>query len=229
MTLPRISVIIPVFNGEQFLGQALESVFQQDYPDLEIIAVDDGSTDGSPEILASYPVLRTVRQENRGVAAARNAGLELARGEFIAFLDQDDLWLPGKSRRQVDFLQNHHEVEGVVVHQEMFLQPGTEKPPWLRKRLLEAPHQSFVPSVFMARGSLFEKIGTFDETYRNGSDSDLMFRAADAGLRIETIPEVLVRRRIHDANESRHMQTNREEILRLIKDSILRKKTLGAS
>jgi len=226
MNLPKVSVIIPVYNGERFLAEAIESALNQDYPDFEIIAVDDGSTDRSPEILGSYPDLRVIRQENRGVAAARNRGLESSGGDYIAFLDQDDLWLPEKLRRQAGFLQHHPAADMVVVHQEMFLQPGMSRPSWLRPRLLEEPHKTFVPSAFMTRKGLFEKIGTFNETYRNGSDSDLMFRIQDAGISFEILPEVLVRRRIHDANESQHTHVSQTEILRLIRDSIQRKRTV---
>jgi glycosyltransferase involved in cell wall biosynthesis len=104
MTLnePIITVVIPVYNGEAYLAEAVESVLAQTWPALEVIAVDDGSTDRSAEIIAGWgSQLVAIHQENRGVAAARNAGIQRAGGQFVAFLDQDDWWLPEKIEKQL--------------------------------------------------------------------------------------------------------------------------------
>lgn len=99
---PRVSVVIPVYNGERFLAAAVESALQQTYGHMEVVVVDDGSSDATPEVLASFGSrLRAIRQENRGVAAARNRGMAAATGELVAFLDADDVWLPEKVERQV--------------------------------------------------------------------------------------------------------------------------------
>ena len=100
MTGPLVSVIVPVHNGARFLAAALDSVAAQDYGSMEILVVDDGSSDNSAEIAASYRV-RLLQQPNRGVAEARNAGVAESSGELLAFLDQDDLWLERKVSRQV--------------------------------------------------------------------------------------------------------------------------------
>src|SRR5688500_924354 len=107
---PLVSVIIPVYNGARFLRAALESVFAQTYRPIEVIVVDDGSADDSGVIAQSFPEVRYIRQENQGVAAARNNAIEAARGEFFAFLDQDDLWTPEKLRLQIEHLLDHPEV-----------------------------------------------------------------------------------------------------------------------
>src|SRR5262249_24365681 len=102
MTGPLVSVVMPVYNGEKYLRHSVETVLAQSYWPLELVAVDDGSTDGSAGLLASYGApVRVVRQTNAGVAAARDAGIAAARGELIAFLDQDDWWRPTKVARQV--------------------------------------------------------------------------------------------------------------------------------
>ncbi|MGQ9562054.1 MAG: glycosyltransferase [Thermogutta sp.] len=105
MTKPLVSTIIPVFNGARYLAQTIESVLAQTYPHIEIVAIDDGSTDDSPEILSRYrDRICLIQQTNQGVAAARNRGILAARGEYIAFLDQDDWWYPQKIERQVSAL-----------------------------------------------------------------------------------------------------------------------------
>src|ERR1044072_7097933 len=104
---PLVSVIIPVYNGARFLLAALESVFAQTYRPFEVIVVDDGSADDSGRIAQSFSGVHYIRQANQGVAAARNTGIEAARGEFYAFLDQDDLWTPEKLRLQIQHMLNH--------------------------------------------------------------------------------------------------------------------------
>src|SRR4029079_2498347 len=104
---PLVSVIVPVYNGERYLREALESVFAQTYRAIEVIVVDDGSPDDSGTIGQSFPEVRYIHQTNQGVAAARNNGIEAARGEFFAFLDQDDLWVPEKLNVQVEYFLGH--------------------------------------------------------------------------------------------------------------------------
>ncbi len=115
---PRFSVVIPVFNGERFLRQTLESVLSQTCPGVEIIAVDDGSTDESVSLLEAVgDRVQVVSQANTGVGGARNAGIDRARGEFVAFLDQDDWWQPEKLRLQSEVFERNPEV--VLVHTEV--------------------------------------------------------------------------------------------------------------
>ena len=121
MTPPLVSCILPVYNGAAHLRDALESVLAQQYAPIEIVAVDDGSTDESPAILAACGSrVRVIRQPNGGPAAARNAGIHAARGELIAFLDQDDRWHPRKLARQVAHLQANPQLDVVVAHVESF-------------------------------------------------------------------------------------------------------------
>jgi glycosyltransferase involved in cell wall biosynthesis len=106
MPTPLISVIVPVFNCERFVAEALQSVLAQDYPNLELVVVDDGSTDATPDVVRSvHPKVRLVCQRNLGPAAARNRGIRESHGEYLAFLDGDDVWLPGKLAAQMAHLQ----------------------------------------------------------------------------------------------------------------------------
>lgn len=215
-----VSVIIPVFNGQLYLRAALESVFGQDHKPYEVIVVDDGSTDKTPDIIREFNDVIYLRQSNKGVAAARNRGLDIARGEFIAFLDQDDVWTPNKLAVQVQYFLDHPEIQYTLTHQQFFLEPGASIPTWFRKELLSEPHPGFVPSTLMARRGVFEKIGRFETQYSHASDSDWFFRASQAQLPTAVIPEVLLQRRIHQENESSKAKIALGELRRVVKRSI---------
>jgi glycosyltransferase involved in cell wall biosynthesis len=201
---PAISVIVPLHDGERFLGEALDSVAAQDYAAFEIIVIDDGSTDAGP-CLAAARGLTVVRQEQRGVAAARNSGVRIARGEILTFLDQDDLWLPSKLRHQVEMLTAHPDCI-CLTQQTYFLESGAAPPAWFAKPdLLANDHAGWVPSCLGVRKKTFERVGFFDERLRHASDFDWFARATQKAMDIRTCSETLVRRRIHDGNESRHV------------------------
>ena len=113
--LPRVSVVMPVYNGEQFLAEAIQSVLAQTYNHYELIIVDDGSTDGSSTLAKRFEggVVRYLSQSNGGVSKAMNSGISAARGEYVAFLNQDDIWLPEKLDVQVAYLESHIDVGAV--------------------------------------------------------------------------------------------------------------------
>ena len=118
MRIPLVSVVIPVYNGSRYLREAIDSVLAQTYERVEVIAVDDGSTDDSPAILESYgDRIRVIRQQNQGVGAARNAGVVAAHGEFVGFLDQDDIWRPHKLIRQIEEIEKNPDIG--LVHSEV--------------------------------------------------------------------------------------------------------------
>ena len=164
MIKPLVSVVIPVFNGEQYLAATIESVLAQTYHPLEVIVVDDGSTDGSADIVKRYQEVRYFHQPNRGVAAARNVGISRARGEFIAPLDQDDVWYPDAVEVMADALLGHPEAGYVIARQEFVLEPGVTKPPWLKGELLRGDHPAFNPGGVMIRKAVLEALGGFDAT-----------------------------------------------------------------
>ncbi len=113
MGRPRVSVLLPVYNGERFLRETLDSAFAQTMPDLEVIAVDDGSSDGSVALLEAYedPRLRVLRQSNLGAPTALNTALDAARGEYIGFLDQDDLWNEQKLERHLEVMDENPKLD----------------------------------------------------------------------------------------------------------------------
>ena len=222
---PLVSVIIPVYNGARFLHAALESVFAQTYRPFEVIVVDDGSVDDSGIIAQSFPEVRYIHQANQGVAAARNNGIEAARGEFYAFLDQDDLWKPEKLERQIDYLQSHPEIGYTLTQQQFFLEPGAALPPWFRKDLLAAVHTGWVLGTLVVRRTIFERVGNFATGYSAANDSDWFFRAKAAEIPMAVVPELLLRKRIHEANDSARAKEVLSELLKVVKTSLDRQRS----
>jgi len=180
---PFVSVIIPTYNRSWSLREAIDSVLAQDRCRFELIVVDDGSTDDTPEQLRSYgDRLTVVRQENRGVSAARNTGIRHASGSLIAFLDSDDQWLPDKLHRQSKFFESRLDAM-ICQTQEIWIRNGIRVNPKKRHRkrsgMIFEPslHLCLVsPSAVMIRKELFEKVGLFDETLPACEDYDLWLR-----------------------------------------------------
>lgn len=221
---PLVSVIIPVYNGARFLRAALESVFAQTYRPIEVIVVDDGSIDDSGAIAQSFPAVHYIRQVNQGVAAARNVGLEAAHGEFFAFLDQDDLWTPDKLKLQVDHLLKNPELGYTLTQQQFFLEPGTALPAWFRKELLATVHTGWVLGTLLVRRTTFKTVGNFATGYTAANDSDWFFRAKAAEVPMAVVPELLLRKRVHEANDSGRAREVLSELLKVVKVSLDRQR-----
>lgn len=226
---PLVSVVIPVYNGERFVGEALASVFAQTYRPIEVVVVDDGSTDDSAAVAASFAEVRVLSQPNGGVAAARNTGIRESRGELVAFLDQDDLWEPRKIEAQVEALRRHPEAQYVLTRDRFVLEPGTPRPKWLRPRNLNGEFVAFEPSAVLVRRAAFVTVGLFDPAYRMASDSDWFFRAKDIGVERLIVEETLVVRRIHRANASSDAATGATELRRIAMASVLRQRQRQAA
>jgi len=217
-----VSVIIPTYNHAAFLPEALESVFAQTCSPLEVIVVDDGSTDETAEVLRVYERrIRVLSQANRGVAAARNAGAAVASGELLALLDADDAWLPAKLERQVARLDSEPEIG--LVHCGVAEVDGRGRQ--LRARLdgmegwLSTEMLLFRRGVILGGGSAavirratFLQVGAFDETLSTSADWDLYYRVARR-YPVGFVPEVLVRYRIHSGNMHKNLDVMRREML----------------
>ncbi len=196
-----VSVIIPTHNRWPMLGEAVDSVLAQTVSDYELIVVDDGSTDETPGRLQDYGERITVlSQTRRGVAAARNLGASRAAGRYLAFLDSDDLWLPGKLQRQLDLMERNPEVE-ICQTDEIWIRNGVRVNPRNRHRKpsgdIFRPSLDLClvsPSAVMLRRELFERVGGFDESLPVCEDYDLWLRISK-DTEVPLIPEALVTRR----------------------------------
>lgn len=222
---PLVSVIIPVYNGEKYLSETIESVIQQDYDPFEVIVVDDGSKDKSASIVRSFEKIHYIYQENQGNAAARNHGIELAKGDYFALLDQDDLWVPHKLSTHIDYHKEHQDVKYTIGRFKFFLEPGLrEIPVWCRPELLEGDHIDYSPSSLVIRHDAFNLVGPFNPSFKIGSDTEWHFRAKDKRILMGEIHEVLLYRRIHETNQSADSERFKTEILKIIRQSVRRKK-----
>lgn len=194
-----VSIVMPVFNGERYVAAALESLLGQTYPALEVIVVDDGSTDGTADVVRRHSGVRLVQQKNAGPAVARNFGIENSRGRYISFVDHDDLWLPEKVERQVALL----EACGggfATCHLRYVLE--VEPPAWFRGPIDGTPVIGWVPSCWLMERATWDQVGPFEPKFGHGCDTDWLARARN--LRIETAvaQECLVDYRVHAENES---------------------------
>lgn len=209
MREPLVSVVIPTYNRASLVQRAIESVRQQTYENLEIIVVDDSSTDETPEVVPTIddPRVEYVRHEtNRHGAAARNTGVKYASGEYVAFLDDDDEWYPKKIEKQVKALdESPEEVAMIYCWADVYREGHTNNPvaasePTVSGEIFEETLTSNpigATSTLVIDSEALETVGGFDEDLERGQDSDLIRRIA-ANYRVDYVPERLVRHWIHD-------------------------------
>jgi glycosyltransferase involved in cell wall biosynthesis len=216
--MPTVSAIIPTYNRAALLVEAVESALTQRRPPDEILVIDDGSRDDTATRMAAYgDRVRYVRQANAGPSAARNHGFRLARGEYLALLDSDDLWTPDRLERQLEVLQRHPETD-VVFGREVLFSDGQPDRDWnlhdheVRRVLGQTTgplspvlplliRENVVPtSTALFRRALLDRTGGIDESLRQAEDWDLWLRFALAGARFAHVPSPLCRRRMHDSN-----------------------------
>ena len=215
MEYPLVSVIVPAYNASAYIEDAIRSVLEQDYPALEVIVVDDGSRDGTPDLARRFGAnVRVVEQQNGGPAVARNRAVKLARGDLLAFIDADDLWLPGKLKAQVEYLRAHPETGLVygrylrwVANPDGSFGPLPALPAqapaceivagqsgWIYPELLLSS-MVWIVSVLMPK-SLWESLGGMDESLRCGEDYDFFLRASRV-CRLDELDRIVAYYRIH--------------------------------
>lgn len=222
----QVSVIIPVYNGERYLAEAVHSILAQTVPTLEIIVVDDGSTDGTARVAQRFgDAVCYVYQPNRGPAAARNRGLERARGEIVAFLDADDLWREGKLACQCARLEADPTLDIVLGHTQ-FVQhePGPDAGPVPTGE----PYPQFFLGGALFRRSAFTRVGGFDESLLCCEDWDWFLRAYDMGVAMRMFPEVVLHYRRHEHNLTR-TAAGRHDLLRVIRKRLVRQRRQGST
>ncbi len=225
MTKPMVSAIIPVYNGERYLAEAIESILAQTYRPIEIIVVDDGSTDGSASIAKGFSDhVQYFYQSNGGCPAARNTGIKNARGSFFAFLDADDLWTEDKSARQIAVMEADPGLQIVFGHVSHFYSPDIDE---ITKQKTQCPTEKmpgYHHGTVLVTRTAFHDIGLFSEKWECGEFLDWSFRAQEKGYGSVLIPEVVMKRRIHSANRGILVREIRSDYVHVLKAALDRRR-----
>ena len=212
---PLVSVIIPAYNSAAYLKEAIDSVLAQSLSDYEILVVDDGSTDDTGGILNGYGAkIRVLRQDHRGVAAARNHGIRETQGEIVAFLDADDLWYPQKLEKQVAVFRSRSDVAMVFTGHDVLDERGKRDSKRGRDKRARLLAGNLVRNIFMSSGvatptvavrrSVFDAVGPFDEELEMAEDDNLWMRIASR-LPVELVDEPLATIRLHRTSMTRDL------------------------
>jgi glycosyltransferase involved in cell wall biosynthesis len=222
---PRISVVMPVYNGEQYLDQAIQSVLDQEYALLELLVIDDGSADGTARVANRYlPTVQYHYREHAGLAATRNFGTAVATGEFLAFLDADDVWAPGKLTRQVAALRADPTLDAVFGRMEQFVSPELDRAIQDRLRPRVADLAALSPCTLLIRTESYRRVGELDPAWKVGEFLDWLLKAREHGLRTQMLEEVVLRRRIHRDNMGLREKDSRGDYARILKASLERRR-----
>ncbi len=213
---PIVSVIIPTYNQANFIDKAIESVLQQTYQDFEIIVINDGSTDNTEEIIRGFEDKRVKYikkyKKNRGISIARNIGIKVARGKYIALLDSDDEWLPEKLDKQIKILQDGSPELGVVYSNLCYIDKkgknmnklrNPKKEGYIYKDLLGGNYVG-TPSTLLIRKECFNRVGLFDDLLNSQEDWDMWIRIAKY-YRFALIKIPLVKYRLHSNQLSKNL------------------------
>ncbi len=227
LPIPQVSVVIPVHNGARYLGEAIESVCHQTLLPAQIIVVDDGSTDESATVARGFAQVEYAFQENAGAATARNTGAALARHEYLAFLDADDVWVPQKLEWQLAALNS--QIAGAMAfgHVEQFASPDLSSAEREEIHIPNPRMVAFSPSALLMRRADFFRVGEFEAAWGVGEFIDWYLKAIDAGLQSHVLPETVLRRRVHTANMGRLKQDARSDYVRIAKATLDRRRKMS--
>lgn len=220
--MPLVSVIVPVFNGKTFLAESIKSIQNQTYPHIEIIVVDDGSTDGTEEVIRSFPSVISIYQAHSGLSAALNNGIKNAKGDFIAFLDADDLWVKDKLWNQMRILIHNPEIEAVFGHIVQFSRTKEN----CHNKDEDTAHKisGYCKGSMLIKKQSFLRIGFFDTQWKVGDFIDWYKRAKEKDLNTLLMPEIVMKRRIHNHNMGLNKKEHKKDYVRILKAAMDRRR-----
>ena len=220
-----VSVVVPVYNCERYLAEALDSILAQTYRPIEVVVVDDGSTDGSGEAAKRLgPTVLYCWQQHAGASAARNRGVDLAKGSIFGFLDADDLWLETKLALQMAAFDTDPELDMVFGHVQQFPSPDLTDRARAKLRYSAEAVPGYVPSAMLIRRDAFLRVGPFESHWQLGEPVDWYIRALERGLKGLMLPEVVARRRLHADNLGLRERGSQGDYLRILKASLDRRR-----
>jgi glycosyltransferase involved in cell wall biosynthesis len=220
-----LSVVVPAYDVKGYLADCLDSILRQSHTTLEVVVVDDGSTDGTGAVAEAYgPPVRCIRQENGGMAAARNRAIPEARGDYLAFLDADDRFPPDKLRRQLAVFEAEPDLDVVYGHVTEFLSPDLDES---ARALLRAPAHDVpwpTPNLMLVRRESFLRVGLFSTELKVGIGVDWHARANELGLRSVVPPILALERRLHAENNGIRQRESKPQYLHVLKAALDRRR-----
>lgn len=228
---PKISVILSVFNGKNYVQEAIESVLAQDYPNVELVLVNDGSTDETADILQGYlDQAIIITQMNHGLGAGRNAGIQAASGDYLSFIDHDDLWERGKLSQQMAAMNSVEQDLIVFSHVQQFVCSTLSADERSCLRVPEEPMPGFIAGTMLLSRARFNEVGEFFAINQVGEFVDWYLRAQEKQIPVQMMPQVLLHRRIHRTNMGRQAEAyQRTAYLRILKAGLVRKRSAALS
>ncbi|MDS3861153.1 glycosyltransferase family A protein [Thermosynechococcaceae cyanobacterium BACA0444] len=222
-------MIIPVFNGEKYIKAAITSVLSQMKHFLEIVVIDDGSNDHTStvvqELIQNYQNIYYKYQENRGVGVARNYGVEISQGEFLTFLDADDLWAANKLTIQINAFKQNPDIDIVFGQVEHFISPELSTQEAQRWNYPHKIMPAYAAGAMLLRRETFNQVGKFSETCEVGQFLDWYLRAIELNLISFFPPDVVLLRRVHNDNSSQKSKRYWQDYVRIIKSSLDRRRS----
>jgi glycosyltransferase involved in cell wall biosynthesis len=221
---PEISVIIPVHNGEKYLAEAIQSILDQNYESIEILVIDNASTDGTARIARKFATIRYFFLEEKGMANALNHGVHESRGALMSFLDADDMWSPNRLGLQLGAFGRHPEVDMIFGYVEQFISPELESPEKERLIIRTRELPGYFKGSMLIKKESFWRVGLFDKNSGNGDFIDWYMRAQEQNLQSVMLPDVLTMRRIHGNNLGYTNQNSRIEYVRVLKRALDRRR-----
>jgi glycosyltransferase involved in cell wall biosynthesis len=215
---PLVSAVIPAHDCERYIGAAIESALAQTYARIEVIVVDNASRDGTSAVARGFGErARLVYEGRRGIGPARNAGIGACRGDYVAFLDCDDIWMPEKTETQLAAFTADPRPDVVLGHVQQFASPDLDPAVAAELRIPEAPQPGLVIGAALAPREVFARVGPWREEVEVSDGLEWFLAARRLGLREVMLPEVVTRRRVHDRNTSRLRRTRRTEWAKVLK------------
>jgi glycosyltransferase involved in cell wall biosynthesis len=220
--------VIPAYNCDQYVGESITSTLAQDLAPMEVLVVDDGSTDATAAVAESFgtPVRCIRHRENQGEAAARNTGVDEARGEVIAMHDADDRMLPGRLRIQADRLVRETEADpsvgAVLGQQRPFTHDGSPLPGWMLDA--DGRPRAYGLSPVLAWRTAYDRVGRYDTSFRMATDTDWLIRARDAAVVVVMMDDVVIERRVHPGSMSQDQTAQRQAVARSLRANVWRQR-----
>ncbi len=225
---PTLSIIIPSYNSEKYITLALDSIYNQSLDKIEVICIDDGSTDNTANIIKAYPKpIKYVYQENQGAPAARNLGISLATASVVGLLDSDDIYAPGSLSTRLNYLLDDDKALAVIGKTKFLFTDGHNRHKWNLSEDSPPVYNTLYGSGLYKK-TLFEAIGSFNENFKLSDDFDWFTRLRESGLPITYIEDITLYYRQHNSNMTGNADLVKHDLLSLLRNSLIRRRSTNS-